>query len=134
MKISGDWETKQVHLDGRLLEPGRSQQIWNHSPAGFAWGYGGSGPAQLALAILLTRTSETQAVELHQEFKWQMVAALPQGDFESDMDVDGWIAENRRVDLGEDETNEDNAMMPERHDDWLEAAFEERVSGWDNDF
>lgn len=24
----------------------------SHSPAGFAWGYGGSGPAQLALALL----------------------------------------------------------------------------------
>jgi hypothetical protein len=26
--------------------------LYNHSPTGFAWGYGGSGPAQLALAIL----------------------------------------------------------------------------------
>lgn len=27
--------------------------IVNHSPCGFAWGYGGSGPAQLALAIMV---------------------------------------------------------------------------------
>ena len=27
-------------------------EIRNHSPTGFEWGYGGSGPAQLALAIL----------------------------------------------------------------------------------
>jgi Family of unknown function (DUF6166) len=27
-------------------------EIANHSPDGFEWGYGGSGPAQLALAIL----------------------------------------------------------------------------------
>ena len=27
--------------------------IRNHSPTGFAWGYGGSGPAQLSLAILV---------------------------------------------------------------------------------
>lgn len=26
--------------------------LFNHSPDGFEWGYGGSGPAQLALAIL----------------------------------------------------------------------------------
>jgi len=26
--------------------------LFNHSPTGFEWGYGGSGPAQLALAIL----------------------------------------------------------------------------------
>src|SRR6516225_2178066 len=28
------------------------QELRNHSPTGFEWGYGGSGPAQLALAIL----------------------------------------------------------------------------------
>ncbi len=27
-------------------------EIRNHSPSGFEWGYGGSGPAQLALALL----------------------------------------------------------------------------------
>src|SRR5262249_40617485 len=27
-------------------------EIRNHSPTGFEWGYGGSGPAQLALAII----------------------------------------------------------------------------------
>ena len=31
-------------------------ELRNHSPAGFAWGYAGSGPAQLALAILLDAT------------------------------------------------------------------------------
>jgi hypothetical protein len=28
------------------------QRIVQHSPTGFAWGYGGSGPADLALNIL----------------------------------------------------------------------------------
>lgn len=31
--------------------PGRNELV-NHSPTGFEWGYGGSGPAQLAFAIL----------------------------------------------------------------------------------
>ena len=31
----------------------------NHSPTGFSWGYGGSGPAQLALAILAHYLRET---------------------------------------------------------------------------
>jgi hypothetical protein len=26
--------------------------LFNHSPTGFSWGYGGSGPAQLAVALL----------------------------------------------------------------------------------
>ena len=39
-----------VTVDGRRLNP--RLDLWNHSPTGFEWGYGGSGPAQLALAIL----------------------------------------------------------------------------------
>src|SRR5262245_55620958 len=41
------------------LSARRSQAVFNHSPDGFAWGYGGSGPAQLALAILLDALDDT---------------------------------------------------------------------------
>ena len=51
-----------IYLDDRVLDPSRSQQIFNHSPNGFSWGYGGSGPAQLALALLLEAgASEVEA-------------------------------------------------------------------------
>jgi len=78
-----------------------------HSPAGFGWGYGGSGPAQLALGLasdVLHRTSAPhprcraavrrraeqrwdaiycpacrEASRLHQYIKARMVAPLPQG-------------------------------------------------------
>jgi len=51
----------------------------NHSPAGFSWGYGGSGPAQLALALLCHATRNPQlALELHQQFKWVIVRRLHQ--------------------------------------------------------
>lgn len=50
----------------------------NHSPTGFEWSYGGSGPAQLALAILADATGDDElAVRLHQPFKWRHVATLP---------------------------------------------------------
>ncbi len=49
-----------------------------HSPTGFEWGYGGSGPADLALAILADATEDLElAQELHQRFKWDVVAKLP---------------------------------------------------------
>ena len=58
-----------------------------HSPTGFEWGYGGSGPAQLALAILADhlkdepgRTkfyAEQKALRLYQEFKFRVIAKLP---------------------------------------------------------
>ena len=41
----------------RQLHPERSQAVKNHSPDGFNWGYGGSGPGQLTLAILLEVTN-----------------------------------------------------------------------------
>ena len=53
MKIRGNHTTLVVTVDERPLNPEPSQELWNHSPDGFNWGYGGSGPAQLALALLL---------------------------------------------------------------------------------
>jgi hypothetical protein len=58
------------------LLPDKSQKIRNHSPDGFNWGYGGSGPAQLALALLLDYTgSETLARIFYQGFKWTVLAS-----------------------------------------------------------
>lgn len=49
-----------------------------HSPTGFEWSYGGSGPAQLALALLGDALQEDEAaLRLHQSFKWEVVAILP---------------------------------------------------------
>lgn len=61
-----------------ILKPERSQKVKNHSPNGFNWGYAGSGPAQLALAILLEVTNdEAIALRYYQDFKFQVIAAIP---------------------------------------------------------
>ncbi len=67
---------RDVWLDGKRLSPQRSQKVWNHSSNGFNWGYGGSGPAQLALAIILELTGKTDG---YQDFKEKALAGLPQG-------------------------------------------------------
>jgi hypothetical protein len=55
--------------------------LFNHSPTGFSWGYGGSGPAQLALAVLADALgNDDRAVRLHQEFKFKVVAGWPEGE------------------------------------------------------
>jgi hypothetical protein len=77
--LTGDYETKDVILNGHLLTPERSQQVYNHSPDGFNWGYGGSGPAQLALAILLELYPQDVALRNYQQFKADHIAALPNG-------------------------------------------------------
>jgi hypothetical protein len=73
--------------------------LFNHSPDGFAWGYEGSGPAQLALALLAHHlekapddvvparlaagvdaeekvTTDELAAKLHQRFKAAVVAGF----------------------------------------------------------
>ncbi|MDZ4230390.1 MAG: DUF6166 domain-containing protein [Dehalococcoidales bacterium] len=58
-----------------LLPLKPSLELYNHSPSGFQWGYGGSGPAQLSLAILLDLTGNPKkAMSLHQEFKRHLIA------------------------------------------------------------
>jgi len=53
----------------------------NHSPSGFAWGYGGSGPAQLALALLAdVLDDDERAIRLHEQFKWRAIAPLPMNE------------------------------------------------------
>lgn len=50
-------------------------EIRAHSPTGFSWGYGGSGPAQLALALLTDALGEPELAERHyQAFKWAYVS------------------------------------------------------------
>lgn len=78
--LKGKIETGEVWLDGIPLHPEESQAYRNHSPDGFAWGYGGSGPAQLALAVMLEIKGEAFG---YQEFKWKELATLNQDeDFE----------------------------------------------------
>ncbi len=70
----------EVLVNGRPL-PSRNDLI-DHSPDGFEWGYGGSGPAQLALAILAYEFGDQFALRYYQDFKWKIIANLrPSGWF-----------------------------------------------------
>ena len=61
----------------RQLHPERSQAVKNHSPDGFNWGYGGSGPGQLTLAILLEVTNnEKVALAYSHDFKARFIATI----------------------------------------------------------
>jgi hypothetical protein len=49
--------------------------LMNHSPDGFHCGYGGSGPAQLALALCAHALGDDRrALEVYQNFKWKFVS------------------------------------------------------------
>jgi hypothetical protein len=69
----GDVELARVYLDGAPLP----RRLVYHSPTGFEWGYGGSGPADLALNILALVVSPKEANRLHQDFKFAQIATMP---------------------------------------------------------
>lgn len=102
MIVEGDYDEQdwfgEVRVDGKPLDPAPSQAVWNHSPDGFAWGYGGSGPAQLALAVLLAADVPKHiVVALHQRFKAQFLATLPRAPFKFEVDINAWVAENAKT-------------------------------------
>ncbi len=89
-----------VFVNEQRLTPDRSLTYRQHSPTGFAWGYGGSGPAQLALAILLeSGIGTSRALALYQDFKWEYIATLPTGDrrWYLRLDVEAWAQARERA-------------------------------------
>lgn len=75
-------------LDWRL-------DLRNHSPTGLEWGYAGSGPSQLALAILADYLEDDQrALRLYQPFKFDKIQNLPHSRWMiTDQEIDLWLRE-----------------------------------------
>lgn len=69
------------HRDDRWREINPRYDLRNHSPDGFEWGYGGSGPAQLALALCADALDgyADRALKVYQEFK-RVVVETFEGD------------------------------------------------------
>ena len=66
--------------DCRGLDP--RFDLRTHSATGFEWGYGGSGPAQLALALAADVLADDEAaLGVYQRLKFRVVGRLP---------ADGW--------------------------------------------
>lgn len=98
-----DWAKRQFNV---------GQAVVVHSPTGFEWGYGGSGPADFALNVLnlfairfFGQKPDFQAGrgaqgrccqvawDLHQDFKREFVARLPEeGGTIKGSDIKGWMA------------------------------------------
>ena len=63
----------------RDLDP--RHDLFNHSPDGFSWGYHGTGPAQLALALCADALGDDQrALRVYQSFKRAAVGTWPEGE------------------------------------------------------
>lgn len=96
-----DWYT--VWKNNQPFDHEPSLKVRNHSPTGFSWGYGGSGPAQLALALLLEETQDKELVEqFYMDFKWDVIAGLPKTEWQTWQlttgDILGWL--RKKVNTG----------------------------------
>lgn len=93
-KGTRDGGNAQVTVDGAPLPP--RNDLKNHSRDGFGWGYSGSGPSQLALAVLAhhfhnagdeQELADVKALALYHSFKDELVAKLPKEGWAFDTHV-----------------------------------------------
>lgn len=85
-------------------------ELYNHSPTGFEWGYGGSGPAQTALALLADALGDDgRALRWHQDYKREVVCGLPATEYDpqrhlrlceewalTDAEIRAWVEQQER--------------------------------------
>lgn len=93
----------QVYVDGTLLALEPSLEVRSHSPTGFEWGYAGSGPSQLALAILLDLFPKSVAQRYYQAFKYKFLVPAPQEGFViTSLEIESWLKEEIKLTGGSD--------------------------------
>jgi hypothetical protein len=92
-----------VDRDGVIEKLDPRLDLARHSPAGLDWGYAGSGPAQLALAILADCLGDDElALALHQDFKAGVVARLRRAYWILvEERIRAWVAEATRLTGGD---------------------------------
>ena len=87
----------RVTRNGEPISP--RLDLRDHSPTGMDWGYFGSGPAQLALAILAAETDDETALQHYQEFKRRVIGSLPLGNWTmTGEDIQAFLTKTRRHD------------------------------------
>ncbi len=78
-----------VHQEGQTPRPLDPRFDLRQAADGMNWGYGGSGPAQLALALAADVLGDSEAaLAVHRRLKSRLVAALPR---------DGWALTEEQV-------------------------------------
>lgn len=96
--ITGSLEDYYVELDGEYLDPALSQKVLYKSED-LSWGYGGSGPAQMALAILLEYLPVKYALKYYQNLKWNFIATIPRANFDVHVNLRELIQKTMHVTL-----------------------------------
>lgn len=77
----------KVWLNGKLLNLQTSLKYCSKSPTGFNWGYGGSGPGQLAYEICRQLYGLETANLVFQDFKWTFISNIQDDSFDLTLDL-----------------------------------------------
>jgi len=75
------------------------RHIVKHSPTGMEWGYGGSGPSDLALSILNNYFEDDldKALDIYQAFKFDKITLMNKWEWIlGKVEIDEWINANRK--------------------------------------
>ena len=95
--------------DHERLTPDRSLKFVRHSPGGFDWGYTGSGPAQLACALLLDYfENESVAHQYYIQFRDTIVSQLA-----CTGPADCWHLTGDDIEAALADCNEHHALTPD---------------------
>ena len=85
-------EEYSVTVNGEILA--KRYDLLSASPSGFSWGFSGSGPSQLAIAMLAHAFGDEFAFEHYQQFKREVVSELPEDGWTlTTSDLDAWRLE-----------------------------------------
>lgn len=80
-----------------ILKTYQLEHIERHSPDGFNWGYGGSGPADTALSILYDYTQDmSESLALYQELKNDFIAGFEKCLGIFSFELDKWLTKKRK--------------------------------------
>jgi hypothetical protein len=96
---------------GQPTFKGVEHRVIRHSPTGMEWGYAGSGPADLALNILLLAgLDQAEADWLYQDFKFAYIAPMPhEGGVIKTKEVRAWAGRMRELAARKAQTGEATA-------------------------
>jgi hypothetical protein len=116
-ELTNEMTSHRVWLNEQELNLEKSLKLSNHSLNGFNWGYGGSGPSQLALAVCLELFGEYRARVVYQDFKRELISRLPiDQDFAVEMDLTEFIKAHQ-----DDFVKADQQQVEEQH--WQEKLM-----------
>ena len=66
--------------------------LQNHSPDGFNWGYDGSGPSQLALAMIADCRGDKEGLLWHTDFRRAFIAPIKGDSWEiTEVQIQEWV-------------------------------------------